>query len=178
MKKPTLILGKKHIILACLTLILGIAVYLNYAFGQTGGELTATDAQAGDEGVNYGDAAFVSAEQSDYFAQARLDKMTKRDEAVETLQALLGGGDLTDDEMVAMTLDAVNISKMVESEGKIESLIKAQGFEDCVVYLDGTSANIVVKSEGLVPSEAAIIKDILLGEVTVPQENITIFEVK
>lgn len=31
MKKPSLILGKKQIILSCLTLMLAIAVYVNYA---------------------------------------------------------------------------------------------------------------------------------------------------
>ena len=31
MKKLNLIIGKKQIILACLTLILGIAIYMNYA---------------------------------------------------------------------------------------------------------------------------------------------------
>lgn len=77
-----------------------------------------------------------------------------------------------------MKQDAEEASKLVESEGVVESLIKAQGFEDCVVYLDGESASIVVKTNGLVPSEAAQIKNILLGEVSVPSENITIFEVK
>ena len=31
MKKPSLIIGKKQIILSCLTLMLAIAVYVNYA---------------------------------------------------------------------------------------------------------------------------------------------------
>lgn len=30
MKKPSLIIRKKHIIMSCLTLMLGIAVYINY----------------------------------------------------------------------------------------------------------------------------------------------------
>ena len=30
MKKPSLIIGKKQIIMTCLTLMLGIAVYINY----------------------------------------------------------------------------------------------------------------------------------------------------
>ena len=30
MKKPNIIIGKKQIILACLTMMLGIAVYVNY----------------------------------------------------------------------------------------------------------------------------------------------------
>lgn len=181
MKKPTLIIGKKHIILACLTLILGIAIYLNYAFNLTGNELKTTGVISGEvnEAPNYGDAEFVNSENGvDYFANARLDKISKRDAAVETLQALIGGGDLSEDEMATMAVEAVEVSKLVECEGVVENLVKAQGFSDCVVYLDGTNANIVVKSEGLVPSEVAQIKDILLQQVTVPQENITIFEVK
>lgn len=200
MKKPSLIIGKKHIILACLTLILGIAIYLNYAFAQSGKGLSATDAVNGKlqtaesvsadlppdsmdgakaEGENYGDASYVNSPSSaDYFAQARLDKAAKREEAVTTLQAMLGGGDLTNEEVAVMQNDAVEISKMVQSEGVVEDLVKAQGFADCVVYLDADSANIVVKSEGLEPAQAAQIKDILLSQVTVPAENITIFEVK
>ncbi len=185
MRKPNLIIGKKHIILACLTLILGVAVYMNYAFASIEDDITAekTMADASDSGsveaANYGDAAFVSAEgESDYFAQVRLARMTSRDEAVETLSAILGGGDLSDEENATYTGEAVTLSKLSESENAIESLIKAQGFEDCVVYLNGSMANIVVKSEGLVPAEAAQIKDILLTEVTIPAENIRIFEVK
>lgn len=185
MRKPNLIIGKKHIILACLTLILGVAVYMNYAFASVEDDITAektmaeADSEDSAEAANYGDAAFVSAEgESDYFAQVRLARMTSRDEAAETLSAILGGGDLSDEENAAYTSEAMTLSKLSESESTIESLIKAQGFDDCVVYLNGTTANIVVKSEGLVPEEAAQIKDILLTEVTIPAENIRIFEVK
>ncbi|MCM1023396.1 MAG: SpoIIIAH-like family protein [Prevotella sp.] len=187
MRKPNLIIGKKHIILACLTLILGVAVYMNYAFASVEDDITAEKTMAGAansedgsvEAANYGDAAFVSANgEGDYFAQVRLARMTSRDEAVETLSAILGGGDLSDEENAVYTGEAVTMSKLSESENTVESLIKAQGFEDCVVYLNGSMANIVVKSEGLVPAEAAQIKDILLTEVTIPAENIRIFEVK
>ncbi len=187
MRKPNIIIGKKHIILACLTLILGVAIYMNYAFASVEDDITAENTMAAADGesadsaeaANYGDAAFVSAEgESDYFAQVRLARMTSRDEAVETLSAILGGGDLSDEENATYTSEAMTLSKLSESESTVESLIKAQGFEDCVVYLNGTTANIVVKSEGLVPEEAAQIKDILLTEVTIPAENIRIFEVK
>lgn len=191
MRKPNLIIGKKQIILASLTLVLGIAVYMNYVFAEVGNDIAA-DAEiqsATDTQVNYGDAAFVGADSSDpaepasagasdYFAQARLSRMTSRDDAVQTLSAILGGGDLTEEENAAYTMEAVNLSQLSESESKVESLIRAQGFEDCVVYLDGETASIVVKSEGLAAEQAAQIKDILLTEVTIPAENIRIFEVK
>lgn len=191
MRKPNLIIGKKQIILASLTLVLGIAVYMNYVFAEVGNDIAA-DAEiqsAADTQVNYGDAAFVGADSSDpaepasagasdYFAQARLSRMTSRDDAVQTLSAILGGGDLTEEENAAYTMEAVNLSQLSESESKVESLIRAQGFEDCVVYLDGETASIVVKSEGLAAEQLAQIKDILLTEVTIPAENIRIFEVK
>ncbi len=180
MKRLNLIIGKKHIILACLTLILGIAVYMNYVLSSPDKDIAAEDVMADTaEAANYGDAAFVSADgENDYFAQVRLTRMTSRDEAVETLSAIINGGDLSDEETVTYTNEAVTLSKLSESESKIENLIKAQGFSDCVVYLNGSTANIVVKSDGLAAEQAAQIKDILLTEVTIPAENIRIFEVK
>jgi stage III sporulation protein AH len=204
MKKPTLIIGKKHIILACLTLILGIAIYINYVLANpTSDDLVAdpttndvnvsadADSPADSPAANYGDTAFVMADNdkdkaeeaekadpTDYFSQVRLARMVSRDAAAEQLGAIMGGGDISEDESATYTMAAVNLSSLGEKETMIESLIIAQGFEDCVVYLSDDTANIVVKSAGLLPAEAAQIKDILLAEVTVPSENIRIFEVR
>jgi stage III sporulation protein AH len=205
MKKPTLIIGKKHIIIACLTLILGIAIYINYVFASpdqadivADPTISAADADlAADKtsdksaDANYGDTQFVMANTdgdtnadptadggTDYFSQVRLARMVSRDTAAEQLSSIIGGGDVTDEESATYTLAAVDLSALGEKESMIESLIKAQGFDDCVVYLSSDTANIVVKSEGLLPAQAAQIKDILLAEVTVPAENIRIFEVK
>ncbi|MBR6580305.1 MAG: SpoIIIAH-like family protein [Ruminococcus sp.] len=191
MRKPTIIIGKKQIIMSCLTLMLATAVYINYITAPDikNDKNTVEVAEMG-ETVNYGETEFVNADLSkgtadetetasaDYFAQARLDKMSNRDEAVQTLQTIIGGGDLTEDEMVVNAIDAVEVSKLIESEGTIESLVKAQGFEDCVAYLDGESAKIVIKTEGLDKAQAASVKDIILSETDVSAENIRIFEVK
>jgi stage III sporulation protein AH len=204
MKKPTLIIGKKHIILACLTLILGIAIYINYVFAAPARiddiiadpadpTIAAESSDTNGETVNYGDTTFVMANAddtsgtaepsadisgTDYFSQVRLARMVSRDTAAEQLSAIIGGGDITDEETTVYTMAAVDLSALGEKESMIESLIKAQGFDDCVVYLSSDTANIVVKSAGLLPAEAAQIKDILLAEVTVPNENIRIFEVR
>ncbi len=183
MKKPSIIIGKKQIIMSCLTLMLAVAVYINYA---TSPDIAYDDktvsAQSDTEPVKYGETEFVSAgadnDAVDYFAQARLDRMNDRDTAVQTLQTMIGGGDVSEDEMVANAIDAVQVSKLIESEGTIESLIKSQGFQDCVAYLDGQSAKVVVKTEGLDKAQAASIKEIILGETDIDAENIRIFEVK
>ncbi len=185
MKKPTVIIGKKQIVLTCMSLVLCGAVYLNYTLAgekgllPTGNDNTVTDADAEQPDRNdYGAAELVNGNtQSDYFAKARLEKQTSRDTAVETLQSIIGGGDLSNDEMVVNAIDAVALSQLIESESVIESLILAQGFSDCVVYLDGNGAKVVVESDGLNASEAAAIKDIILSEAEVAAEGIRIFEV-
>lgn len=220
MKKPTFIIGKKQVILSCLTLMLAVAVYVNYSMSKEDANLVNT----AENGVHtYGETEFVNAaaeedttvaeenvegEQAeqetknetaaasfqpdveagavameemnaeDYFAQARLERTSSRDEAVATLQSIMGGGDRTEDELVTDAIAAVETSKLIESESNIESLIKSQGYSDCIVYLDGDSAKVVVKTEGLDSAQAAAIKDVILGEVTLSAENIRIFEVK
>ncbi len=179
MKIPNFIVGKKQIILASLTLFLGLAIYVNYAMNSGENEIKTTKV-VNAKSSNYGVADFVNetTDEDDYFAQARLDRMTSRDEATQTLEMIMNGGDSTDEEKEVASEEAVSISQLIESESKIENLIKAAGYEDCVVYLDGTSANIVVKSDGLQTAQAAQIKDILLSEVDVLNENIKIIDVK
>ncbi len=176
-------ISKRQIIIACLVLLLGIAVYANYELTNT--DLKATDVVTSlDMSDVYGEITYVNGTEivdyssDDYFAQARLEKLTSRDEAVETLKMMLDGGDISDEELATYTENAVALSSLIESETIIENLVIAAGFDDCVCYLDGENANIVVKSEGLTASQAAQIKDILLSEVSVENENIRIFEVK
>ena len=70
------------------------------------------------------------------------------------------------------------IEMLMEAENKIETTLKAQGFEDVLCYLSDNSANIIVKSSGLDTAQAAQIKSALLSEVEVAGENITIVEVQ
>jgi len=194
MRKPSLIIGKKQIILACLTMMLGIAVYVNYILADSDGlvspqNVAKVDDLTTSEDANndsYGDTEFVnidnnaisnaSADGEDYFAQARLDRLTSRDNAIQTIQTAIGGGDLTNDEMVTKALEAVSISQLSESETTIETLIKSTGISDCIVYLASDSAKVVVKSDGLDTKQVASIKEIILSEITVPAENIKIME--
>ncbi|MFQ8600214.1 MAG: SpoIIIAH-like family protein [Oscillospiraceae bacterium] len=186
----SMIVGKKQIILAALVLTLGIGIYLNYSFSKSGDDFTATNATASSN-KNFGDAQLVGKNESgatgtnagngedttQYFTQARLEREKSRGEAVETVQKILKDKGISDEELQEASAQAASIVKCMESEGKVENLIKAKGFTDCIVYLDGESANVVVKTDGLQADQAAQIKDILLQETNVPVENIRVTEV-
>ncbi len=196
MKRINLIIRRKHLIIAGLAVVLGVGLYANYAIF---GNINAAEKT---EKENYGDAAFVSADTNgqtgkdtedntyvsenadimtggsdEYFAQARIDRKNSRAEAAEVLQSVYAGGDLTNDEMAVVAQDAEEMTDLMEAETKIETMLKAQGFEDALCYLSGKSANIIVKSTGLDSSQAAQIKNALLSEVDIAGENITIVEV-
>ncbi len=199
MKRPriNLILGKKHLVAAGLALVLAVGLYANFAIGSNVSGKSAS-------GDNYGDTRLVSNDSSktqksdgndtdiiatsakgetatdsdEYFAKARIDKQASREEAKETLKSIYGGGDMTKDELAVVAQDAKQLTDLMEAENKIETTLKAQGFEDVLCYLSDNSANIIVKSSGLDTAQAAQIKSALLSEVEVAGENITIVEVQ
>lgn len=188
MKRLNVILGKKQLVAAGLTVLLGAAVAVNFIYaGSKKQNLTEPSAEvsgsalveSGQTGATYGEADLVSssADSDAYFAQARLDKQTSREEAAEVLQSMYQGGDLTQDELSAVAVDAMKMGGYIESENKVESLLKAQGFEDALCYLSDSSANIIVKTNGLDAAGAAKIKSTLLSEVEIANDKITIVEV-
>lgn len=183
-----MVFGKRQLLLATLVFALGIAIYLNWQFAKGTEDLTLeTDANTG---KNYGEAEFVYTEEEpnemvmvnetseDYFIEARLTKQQNRDNAVETLQDILKDSNITEEEKTNAISAAANLADAIDAEGTIESLVKAKGFEDCVVYIDGDKASIVVKTEGLLKSEAAQIKDIIINEANIPAENIYVIPAK
>lgn len=184
-----MVIGKKQIIITGLTLILGIAIYVNYVY-ISGNNFTASENKDSDSQVYYGDAAFVSKDLNnisadsetadviaEYFAKARLDVRESRDEAKEFLAAMYNGGDVTSEEMEVLARDASSMSDYIESEAKIENLLVAQGFSEVLCYLSDRGANIIVRTNGLDAVGAAKIKNTLLSEVSVAAENITIVEI-
>ncbi len=130
---------------------------------------TQADVETTESTENYGEA---------YFAEAKLSRTKSRDEAIDALKYMLEDAELSTNEVRELTLEATNLAKCIEVEGKIENLIKAKGFSDCMVYYDSQKIDVMVQSDGLTDSEAAQIRDVILGEVEVSDEKISIIEIK
>ena len=193
-RRINLIIGKKQIIIVGLTLILGVAIYINYLVGtnMTSDTPVSADDRSQSAGV-YGEEQFVSmngdtrptadnvsvyTDAEAYFAQARMDKQESRAEAIEVLQSIYAGGDSTETELAVIAQDAVALTGYIESESKIENVLRAQGFDDVLCYLSENGASIIVRTDGLNTAQAAQIKNALLSEVDIPAEKITILEIK
>ncbi len=179
-------IGKKAVLLGTLILALGVAVYLNYFFGaDTGlipsGDGTTTEQPEDDKtlgeaiNVNTGTAAPTAEE---YFKQARESRESAREEAVATVKDLLGDVKATDEQKQAVTAEVIAMTKAIEQESKIESLIKAKGYSDCVVYIAEDTCNVVVQSDSLTVQDTAKISQVVTSQADISAQNIHIVTVK
>lgn len=179
MKKLKALIGKKQIILASLVVGLGLAVYVNYQFAQADNMLTLTSALEG--GKNYGDAQLVDAtdlfDSEAYFAEAKMSRQLARDESIETFNTMLSNAEVDPNLKAEMALQAAAFAQAIETEGKIENLIKAKGYNECMVYYDTENVDVVIKTEGLEATDVTVMKDIILKETNIPVENISIVEI-
>ena len=194
--------SKRQLTILTLILALGVAVYLNWEYAKTDSSFVLptqtqaeedallANAQAEDAPVmealpdkNYGEAQLVSVSENSsdqYFETARLTRTKTRDEALDKLQQSLKATGLTEEEKAQLKDTLSSTISNISLESDIENLVKAKGFADCVVFIDGENVDLAVKTgpEGLSKNEVAQLRDIILGKVQTSAQNISIVEGK
>lgn len=184
-------INKKQIAMLVLSLVVCVAVYLNWKFLQnseydntltTNGETSDIEPQAEDENTKtLGEAQYVSSAVTsvdEYFTNSRLSRRQSKDEAIELLKNVVSNESSSDEAVAKANAEISAIAEQTELESTIESLIKAKGFDDCVVFLSSDIANVVVHTEGLSAEQAAQINEIIVSHTKIPSSNIKIVEIK
>ncbi len=179
-------LGKKTVLLGTLVIALGVAIYLNYFFTQSPTDIidnSGTQTEQPDDDKTLGEAINVNGTAdaltaAEYFEQARKSREASRDEAVQTVKDLLNDVKATDEQKQTVTAEVIAITKAIEQESNIESLIKAKGFADCVVYIADGACSVVVQSDSLTVQDTAKISQVVTSQADIPAQNINIVTVK
>lgn len=174
--------GKKQVLLGTLVVALGVAVYLNYYFAQNPSVFlesnTPQTVTSTTEDKKLGEAINVNssnpASKEDYFTEARKNREASRAEATELVKDILGDVKATDEQKNQASAQVIAIAKAMDQESKLENLIKAKGFAECVVYIEGEKCSIVVQSDGLSVQEAAQISQIVTAQSNILAQNINI----
>ena len=174
---------RKSAVTAMIVLFVCVAVYLNWSYTQNGtDELLETSGKTKILGetalVNQEESA--SAKDSTYFDEARLEKQKSRDSALNILKETAEKQEVSQEsrDQAAASMEQLAVSGVCEN--RIETLIKAKGFEDCVAVLSDKSVSCVVKTDknGLAPNQTAQIQDVILSNCEISCENIKIIEIK
>ncbi|MBR2336244.1 MAG: SpoIIIAH-like family protein [Clostridia bacterium] len=177
--------GKRNLIIACAVVLIGAAVWINWAFfskdandgytysGSMGmsGELdNSKNPTSGAEDDN--DAQTNS---DSYFSTVQVSRQRARDEALEVLQAVVDNTNATDEVKAEAVAEIAKLSLEMQQESDIESMITSKGFEKCIAVINGESASIVVKcSETLTPAELAQINTAVYEVAGIEPVNVTI----
>ncbi len=167
-------IGKRNVIILAAVLIIGLAVYLNYTFFYDG-SATVPEADAPvTEGTEITETT-VSAD--NYFTATQLSRQRARDEALEVLQTVVDSESALEETKAEALAEMARIASDIEKESRIETLITAKGFEQCIAVINEDKISVVVKSDfDLQKSHLAQINEIVMSESGISPSNVKIIK--
>ena len=184
---------KRQLILASLVVALGAAVYLNWQFSgdngfNTTGFLEPTKelgeakyvntSYVDDQGESTQANAKISDATKEYFETAKENRDKSHSEAQERIKDLSSSSEINADIKDEITKQIESLAQNIEKEVNIENLVKAKGFEDCVVSIQNGECIIVVSPGKLDENCAVVIRDIACGQSGVAYDKVKIIESK
>lgn len=113
-----------------------------------------------------------------YFASARLNRQQARDSALELLQQAAADANAQQAVIDEANASIQAMAALTMSEAKIENLITAKGYGDCVCFINDNSASVVVSSteNGLSENDVTKIVEIVKEETGLAASKITVIE--
>ncbi len=111
-----------------------------------------------------------------YFSSIQVERQRTRDEAIEVLQAVVDNTSSTETAKNEALAQIGKLADIMEAEANIETLIVAKGFTECVAVVSNDAANIVVKSDGLIPAQISQINEIVYEQTGIKPVNIKIIQ--
>ena len=196
---------KRNAVVVAIVLFVGAAVYLNWSYSKeaaddpnseaTGKLLGQTALVNGENGGSTADKTddVPSSEDPDtsdgqpqesgtpstgYFASARLNRQQARDSALELLQQAAADKNAQQTVVDEANASIQAMAAITLSEAKVENLITAKGYGDCVCFINNNSASVVVSSteNGLSANDVTKIVEIVKEETGLAASRITVIE--
>lgn len=173
---------KRNLVVMGSVLLIGGAVWLNWALFSNAESKDYdpdyyTSGQPQNESNGTDSTGNTDAENTDsYFAMAMIDRSRARDEAMEVLNQITASTDASEEAKVEAYAAIEQMAQDIENEANIETLMKAKGFEECVAVISNNAATVIVRSDGLMPSDIAQITEIVYEQASIQPADITIIE--
>ncbi len=155
MKKRT-----KIIVIAVMVLLLGVTGYLNVMLNKSVSKDNTTTTT------------------SSYFSTYRTTRESTRDQEMLYYDAIIASETSSEEVVKNAEKSKLALISQMEKELVVEGLIKAKGFEDCIVSISSPNVNAVVKAKELKSNEVAQIVSVIQSQLSTSIENIKIIPVE
>ena len=194
-----MVIKRKSAIYSVIALMLCVAVHLNWSYNRGDDDFSAasntddskilgqaqlvdgvaqTDEQGKTEDAQESSGFNDGSSEDRYFAEARLSRQKARDEAVSILNVTVENESADEDAKAAATESIQVMAQSAMKESRIENLVIAKGYDECVVFINDNGVNVIVQKpeNGLQQEDIARIRDIVISETGVSAEQIKIIE--
>ncbi len=191
-----MVIKRRQLVMATMVVALGAAVFVNWYFTKPNlktkdGVQTGQIVTEKSDAVNLGDAEYVNSskkttvdkskdikDSKEYFAQAKLNRSTAHDKALETLNSVISNKNSSKSAVDNASEELTKLSNIIKQEADIENLIKAKINGDCLTVINGNKAEVVVGKGALNDNVIMQIKEIVINQSEITADNITIIEAK
>ncbi|MDD4316164.1 MAG: SpoIIIAH-like family protein [Clostridia bacterium] len=109
-----------------------------------------------------------------FFTSYRQDREATRAEEILYLDSVIASDTADEATIASAQAKKLSLCDNMETELILEGLIKARGFEDCVVTISTENVNVVVKAAEIAVEDAAQILNIIVTETTFTAPNVVI----
>lgn len=111
---------------------------------------------------------------SDYFTTSKLERDTMYSQMIASYENILNSNNSLETQRQSATEEISKINNVKNSIMICENLIKIKGFNDVVVFVNGSSVSVIVDEEQLSPEKVAQIQNIISRELNTKVEDIHI----
>ena len=109
-----------------------------------------------------------------FFSTYRTDREETRSQELQYLDEIIASASSSESAIASAEEQKLQITGAMETELVLEGLIKAKGFEDCIVTISTENVNVVVMDDDLSLEDAAQILNIVVTETEFTAPDVVI----
>ena len=110
----------------------------------------------------------------DYFTKSKLERETMYSQMLESYENVLNSSNSLETQKQSATDEIKKINDTKNSIMICENLIQTKGFENNIVFVNGSSISVIIKSDEMTQEEVAQVQNIVSREMGSEIENIHI----
>lgn len=115
-------------------------------------------------------------EDDEYFVNSKLEREKMYSQMLENYQKILENESISEEQKSIASTEITKINNTRNSIMICENLIIIKGFEEVVIFVNGESVNVIIKTKELKAEEIAQIQNIITREIGTKIENIHIMK--
>ncbi len=112
--------------------------------------------------------------EDDYFTKSKLERDTMYSQMLESYENILNSTNSLETQKQSATDEIKKINDTKNSIMICENLIQTKGFENSIIFVNGDSISVILKSDELTQEEVAQVQNIISREMNCEIENIHI----